>query len=574
MTNIDFAKIIKEKIKISEIISRDCNLIRSGTGFKALCPFHKEKTPSFVVNDDKESFNCFGCGKSGDVYSYIMAKHNIDFREALKFLAEYANVDIKLSTSSFEYNKKDDKKKYFEIMGFINNFYQNKLNQHLQTKKLSILERKKIDKKLIDKFKIGLSSNSKDLMVYLEKKFIDRNSLIELGIFKVNENGNSFDLFKNRLMFPIIDRLNRVIAFGGRILEGEGPKYINSWENSFFKKREILYNLNNLQGLNESNNTIYLVEGYTDVIALSKLGKYAVAPLGTSISIEQISLLWKYVEEPTIFLDGDKAGKMASKRLLDLTLPYLNIGKSLNFILLSDKRDPEDILNGNNGKQLLEEILKNKVSFLDTMMFFETKNELNSPERLLGYKKRLFNKLRLIENEDVRTLYITFLKKKLEEVFNHSIIKEQNKYKRGYDTYFVKLAKEKSQIRFVLRRERSIVGAMINNFKLLQDYDEQFAKIPLSNSELSKLRDYIIEIISTQTINSSKELKELLIEKGYSQLIKKHLPTSDCINYNLIEKYAMETTNIRDAGKALMDLINIQEKWYNELNKNLSNNFL
>ena len=574
MTNIDFAKIIKEKIKISEIISRDCNLIRSGTGFKALCPFHKEKTPSFVVNDDKESFNCFGCGKSGDVYSYIMAKHNIDFREALKFLAEYANVDIKLSTSSFEYNKKDDKKKYFEIMGFINNFYQNKLNQHLQTKKLSILERKKIDKKLIDKFKIGLSSNSKDLMVYLEKKFIDRNSLIELGIFKENENGNSFDLFKNRLMFPIIDRLNRVIAFGGRILEGEGPKYINSWENSFFKKREILYNLNNLQGLNESNNTIYLVEGYTDVIALSKLGKYAVAPLGTSISIEQISLLWKYVEEPTIFLDGDKAGKMASKRLLDLTLPYLNIGKSLNFILLSDKRDPEDILNGNNGKQLLEEILKNKVSFLDTMMFFETKNELNSPERLLGYKKRLFNKLRLIENEDVRTLYITFLKKKLEEVFNHSINKEQNKYKRGYDTYFVKLAKEKSQIRFVLRRERSIVGAMINNFKLLQDYDEQFAKIPLSNSELSKLRDYIIEIISTQTINSSKELKELLIEKGYSQLIKKHLPTSDCINYNLIEKYAMETTNIRDAGKALMDLINIQEKWYNELNKNLSNNFL
>ena len=111
MTNIDYAKIIKEKIKISEIISRDCNLIRSGTGFKALCPFHKEKTPSFVVNDDKESFNCFGCGKSGDVYSYIMAKHNIDFKEALKFLAAYANVDMKLSTSSFEYNKKDDKKK-------------------------------------------------------------------------------------------------------------------------------------------------------------------------------------------------------------------------------------------------------------------------------------------------------------------------------------------------------------------------------------------------------------------------------------------------------------------------------
>ena len=574
MNNIDYAKIIKEKVKISEIISRDCNLIRTGSGFNALCPFHEEKTPSFVVNDDKESFNCFGCGRSGDVYTYIMTKHNIDFREALKFLASYVNLDINTPTSNYEVNKKNDKKKYFEIMSFINNFYQNKLNKHLQSKKIGILERKKIDKKLIDKFKIGLSTNSSDLVAYLEEKHIDRKSLIELGIFKENDNGNTFDLFKNRLMFPIIDKFNRVIAFGGRILEGEGPKYINSWENNFFKKREILYNLNGLQGINDSNKNIYLVEGYTDVIAMSKLEKYAVAPLGTSISLEQISTLWKYVDEPTIFLDGDKAGKMATKRLLDLTLPYLNIGKSLNFILLSENSDPEDIINSENGEQLLEEILNNKISFLETMMYLEKKNELDSPERLLGYKKRLFNKLRLIENEDVKKLYTTFLKKKLEEVINYSLDKEQNKYRRGNDTYFVKLAKEKSQIRFVLRRERSIVGAMINNFKLLQDYDEQLAKVRLSNSELSKLRDYIVEIISTQSINSSKELKELLIEKGFSKLIKKHLPTSDCINYNIVEKYAMETTDIKDAGKALMDLINIQEKWYNNLNKNLSNNFL
>ena len=207
-------------------------------------------------------------------------------------------------------------------------------------------------------------------------------------------------------------------------------------------------------------------------------------------------------------------------------------------------------------------------------MIFEKKIDLSSPERLLGYKKRLFNKLNIIKNEEIRGLYKVFLQKKLSIVFSKSMNRTQENFSEVNDSYFLKLSRNKPDNRFVLRRERSIVVAMINNFKLLQDYDEQLAKIHISNEELSKLRDLIIEIISTKQISTSKQLKNSLIDMGLSTLIKKHFSTLDCINYNLVEKYAMENTDIKDAGKALMDLIKIQEKWYTNKNKNLSNNIL
>lgn len=574
MKKIDYAKIIKEKIKISDIIGKDVNLIVSGTNIKALCPFHKEKTPSFVINDLKGTFNCFGCGIRGDVFNYIMEKYNVEFKEALKIVASFANVDLNIKNISYQTKEKDKLKRYQFIMQYIADFYHKNLLRYLDRNRLEILEKKKINNNLVKKFKIGLSSDAFSLEKYLNTLSIETNHLIELGIFKKNENGSIYDLFKNRLMFPILDRLENVIAFGGRKIKGEGPKYINSWENDFFKKRQILYNLNNIKDLKERNDDIFLVEGYTDVIALSKIGKFAVAPLGTSISLEQIEILWKYADEPSVLLDGDRAGKMAAKRLLEITIPHLDVGKTLNFILLSENLDPDDILNSEGGTERFLNILNNKANFLDTLFYFEKKVDLNTPERLLGIKKRLFSKLEMIKNIEIRRLYKVFLNEKLNSLFKKSMKNVHNKYENNKDRYFVNFSKNKSVDRFVLRRERSIILAMINNFKLLQGYDEQLAKFPLSNSELSSLRDIIIETITTGSITSSSELKEILLNKGFSNLIKKHFVTEDCINFENIEKHARENTNIADAGKVLMDLINIQEEWYNNRNKNLSKNFV
>ena len=180
----------------------------------------------------------------------------------------------------------------------------------------------------------------------------------------------------------------------------------------------------------------------------------------------------------------------------------------------------------------------------------------------------------MIRNDEIKKLYKVFLQQKLNEIFTKSLKNNNTRFNQANDAFFLRTTKEKSENRFVLRRERAIVVAMINHFKLLQNYDEKLALIPLSNKELSKIRDAVIEILSTNTIFSSQEIKKILIEKGYSGLLKKHFSTIDCIKYNLVEKHAKETTDFKEASKTLIDLMSIQEKWYKNRNKNLSNNFL
>ncbi len=570
---IDYVKIIKSKLRISDIIGKDVKLIKSGNQLKALCPFHNEKTPSFVVNDDKESYVCYGCGSKGDIFSYIMEKYKIDFKEAIRILALEAGIDFEEKKNTFKNISTDNRKKYYSIMSHVAKFYHENLIDYLRNNRLSFLEEKKINQKLISDFYLGLSTNFEELEINLKKNSINTDDLIDLGIIKTNKYGKKYDMFNNRVMFPIKDNLERVIAFGGRRLDSEGPKYINSWENDFFKKRNILYNMNCMNSLKNKTDDLLLVEGYTDVIALQSAGFKAVAPLGTAISTDQIKLAWKYVNEPILFLDGDTAGINASNRVLNLVLPELKPDKSLKFVLADDSKDPEEIINHDNGVAAIHNILANKISFFDAMTFFESNKELNSPERLLGFKNRLLSKLDLIEDLETKDLYKFFLKKKYSSLIESNFTKS-NYAHQSYqkDKYFVNISKRKTNKDFVLRRERAIIGAMLNNFKLLTNYDEVLAKIYLSNNDLNKLRDAIIDIISSEKIENSMELKTAIIKKGFTNLIKKHFVTSDCINFNLVERYAKESTDLEYSKKALLEILNIQEKWYNNKNKILSNN--
>ena len=323
--NVDFVKIIKSRLNIVDLISKDVKLIRSGSNLKGLCPFHNEKTPSFLVNIQKENFKCFGCGKGGDIFSYIMEKYKVDFKESLRILANEAGIEIKKNNFSNEYsvNKNEDKKKYFQIMEDIAEYYHYNLKKTLKKNdyRNKILEEKKIGSHIIEKYFLGLSTDMEALKGYLSKKNIDLEILIDLGIFKRNQYGKPYDMFTNRLMFPIRDGFERVVGFGGRALDNTGPKYINSWENNYFKKRLLLYNMNNLKNLKSRSQDLFIVEGYTDVISMEENGYNAVAPLGTAVSIDQIQLSWKYVNHPNVLFDGDEAGVKATLRVLDLVLP-------------------------------------------------------------------------------------------------------------------------------------------------------------------------------------------------------------------------------------------------------------
>ena len=572
--NVDYAKIIKAKINLVDFLSKDLRIIKSGSNYKALCPFHNEKTPSFIINQDKNTYNCFGCGASGDVFSYVIEKYKVDFKEALKILANEVGVDLKYNSYSSLKKSTENKAKYLHIMNLISNFYNENLkknylnNNHIA----SFIKSKNIDIETIDKFHLGYSEDFLGVINYLNNRGYDNQTLIDLNIFKKNSNDKVYDVYSKRIIFPIKDKLDNTIGFGGRILEGNGPKYINSSENEFFKKRYLLYNMNNLKNIRSKLNKLFIVEGYTDVIAMEKAGFNSIAPLGTAVSEEQLKLAWDYNNEPIIFFDGDQAGKNASIRVLDIALQHLGVEKSLSFIFPEKSEDPDTILNKINGKDIIKSLLENKSSFIETLIKSELIENMNTPERVLLFKKSLFNKINKIENTEIKNLYSYIINEKVRESLKESIKKtDYNPIKINKDHQFIKKNKDRKEEQFVLRRERSILGAMINNFNLLKNNDETLAEIHISNSELSILRDNIIEIISKQDINESLELKENLINKGLSQIIKKHFNTRDCIQFSLIENYANEKTNIKNANKAFMDIINLQKEWYKRKNKNLSN---
>ena len=572
--NVDYAKIIKAKINLVDFLSKDLRLIKSGSNYKALCPFHNEKTPSFTINQDKNSFNCFGCGVSGDIFSYVMEKYKIDFKEALKILAIEAGVNLKNTSYSTAKKSTENKTKYLHIMNLMSNFYNENLKKNYlnNTYISTFLKSKNIDTATIDKFHLGYSEDYLSVIKLLYKKGFDDKILTDLNIFKKNSNNKIYDVYSRRIIFPIKDKLNNTIGFGGRILEGNGPKYINSSENEFFKKRFLLYNMNNLKNIKSKQHKLFIVEGYTDVIAMDKAGFNSVAPLGTAVSQEQLNLAWQYNNEPIIFFDGDKAGKHASIRVLDIALQYLSVEKSLSFIFPDNSEDPDTILNKTNGKDIVKSLLENKSSYIETLIKSELIENMNVPERILLFKKNLSNKINKIENKEIKNLYTYVMNEKVKESLKESIKKtDYNPVKINKDHQFIKKYKDRKEEQFVLRRERSILGAMINNFNLLKNNDEILAEMHISNNELSILRDNIIEIISKKDINESLHLKESLISKGLSQIIKRHFNTIDCIQFSLIENHANEKTNINNANKAFMDIINIQVEWYKRKNKNLSN---
>jgi len=572
--NVDYAKIIKAKINLVDFLSKDLRLIKSGSNYKALCPFHNEKTPSFNINQDKNTFHCFGCGVSGDVFSYVMEKYKIDFKEALKILANEVGVDLANTSHSSFKKSTENKTKYLHIMNLISNFYHENLkknylnNEHINT----FLKIKNIDNTTVEKFHLGYSEDFLGIIKFLNKKGFDDKILTDLNIFKKNSNNKIYDLYSKRIIFPIKDKLNNTIGFGGRILEGIGPKYINSSENEFFKKRFLLYNMNNLKNIKSKLDKLFIVEGYTDVIAMEKAGFNAVAPLGTAVSEEQLKLAWQYNNEPIIFFDGDIAGKNASIRVLDIALQYLEVERSLSFIFPDNSEDPDTILNKTNGRDIIKSLLKNKFSYIETLIKSELIENMNTPERILLFKKNLSNKINKIKNTEIKNLYKYIMNEKIQESLKESIKKtDYNPVKINKDHQFIKKYKDRKEEQFVLRRERSILGAMINNFNLLKNNDEILAEVHISNKELSILRDNIIEIISKKDINESLQLKESLINKGLSQIIKRHFNTRDCIQFSLIENYANEKTNINNANKAFLDIINLQEEWHKRKNKNLSN---
>lgn len=343
---------------IVEIISSYVSLKRAGRNFKANCPFHQEKTPSFVVNPDKQIFHCFGCGVGGDVFSFLMKHEQMNFPEALKHLADRAHIVLPES-KVMPTKEKSQMDRFYQIYAVALEFYHGNLMHPERGKAArSYLEKRNFGEKEIESFQLGFALPEwRTLYEFLSKKGFVDNELIRSGIIQRSSQGKTYDLFRNRVMFPILNVQGKPIAFGGRVMGDEMPKYLNSPESPIFQKRKEMYALNLAKkavAFSEEIRRILIVEGYLDCIRLHANDfSNTVATLGTSLTSEHVHILKRYADEAIVLFDGDKAGEQASLRGLDI---FLEEGMSVKVLCLPKGFDPDDFIRV-KGKEAMSELL-------------------------------------------------------------------------------------------------------------------------------------------------------------------------------------------------------------------------
>jgi DNA primase len=343
---------------IVDIISGYLTLKRTGNSYKGKCPFHNEKTPSFSVSQEKQLYHCFGCGAGGNAVTFIMEMEKLPFLDALKLLADRANIRLPEKTEATD-DQYEHKKRLYELHRMTGNFFYKRLKSDRQAQ--AYLLGRGISAETIKKFGLGYALDSwNDLGQYLESQGFTQKEMLDSGLQMQSESGRIYDRFRGRVMFPIINPRGQIVGFGGRILnsDGKGPKYLNSPETVIFSKSYELYNLNDAKK-NLTDGRIYLVEGYMDVVSLYEKGiKNAVAALGTAFTPYHGKILSRYVKEVVLLFDGDQAGQAATEKALNI-LKSTDI--SVTIIVLANDEDPDSFIQ-KNGLEAFENLRKSALT--------------------------------------------------------------------------------------------------------------------------------------------------------------------------------------------------------------------
>lgn len=416
-----FIEEIRNRVRISEVIGRTIPIKRAGREFHALCPFHKEKTPSFTINDEKGFYHCFGCGAHGDVINYIKEYEHLGYREAIEKLAGMAGVAVPQPTRA-EAEQYSREQSLQQVMELVTGWCEHQLNETGEGELArNYLRERGLSAETIAKFRIGYAPTDRDaLFRALKNQGISEKQLVEVGMLIAIDGKAPYSRFRRRLMFPIRDRKSRVIAFGGRVLPGEpnedAPKYLNSPETPLFHKGRQLFNLDLARRPAFDGGQLIICEGYMDVVALAQAGiAPAVAPLGTAITAEQLQICWQLVDAPTLCLDGDNAGQRAMTRATELALPLLVPGKTLRVALLPKGEDPDSLIR-NIGKHAFDEVIDGASPLSEVLwnQAFETGG--GTPEARAAQEQGLMTRIGQIKHPTVQHYYKQFVRDKLREM--------------------------------------------------------------------------------------------------------------------------------------------------------------
>ena len=416
-----FIEEIRNRVRVSEVVGKAVSLRRAGREFHALCPFHKEKSPSFTVNDEKGFFHCFGCGAHGDVIGFTMDYEHLGYREAVERLAGLAGLSVpKLTHAEVEKEKKAQSLR--DVMESVTAWMQEQLEQTSEGELARrYLRERGLSEETIARFRIGYAPADRDALAKaMQAKGISVAQLIEAGMLISVEDRSPYSRFRRRLMFPIRDRKSKVIAFGGRVLPGDpnadAPKYLNSPETPLFSKGRQLFNLDIARRAAFDEKQLIICEGYMDVIALAQAGVvHAVAPLGTAITPEQLQLCWQLVDEPTLCLDGDSAGQRAMTRATDIALPLLVPGKTLRVAVMPKGDDPDSLIRA-AGREAFDAVIAVAQPLATILWQQNMGGPAGTPEARAAQEQQLMLKVNQIKHPTVQHYYKQHVRDRLREM--------------------------------------------------------------------------------------------------------------------------------------------------------------
>ncbi len=526
---------IKTRLKVSTVVSKSVALKKRGKEYVGLSPFKNEKTPSFTVNDEKEFYHCFATSEHGNIFDFIMKTQSLKFGEAVKHLAQLAGMQ------PYMFSKKDEEreKKWKEYLSIYNqyvDFYHNELlkNDNCFNAR-DYLKNRYLGKDEVKKFKIGYIEKNPNFFDKLKNEFSEK-TLIESGLFYFDEKKKVYvERFRGRLIFPINNISGQPIALGGRIIEKLDflAKYINSPETIFFKKGSNLYNLDLARKLSNKLDHIYLVEGYMDVVGLSKNGiENAVANLGTSLTDRQILTLNQFFDDIIICFDGDESGYKAALRAAENSIKELKPEKQISFLFLPDKEDPDSYVNKNGKSNFVDFSKQNKLSIHQFIFSHYKKQTENNPSSMAVFEKKLREIASTIKDDFIKKYVLEYFLENISDLTPHSNQNKKKFYTKKTKTLesTKKYFNESQSLTGVELKEFSLLYLVMNNLTLLQSNTHLIENIKL----FTKVNIQIFKIIIDKLKSGERiSIEDLNLDKQLLDRINKFAPIKHILKNKL-----------------------------------------
>ncbi len=565
---------IKLRLKVSQVVGKSVQLKKRGKEFIGLSPFNNEKSPSFTVNDEKEFYHCFSSGEHGNIFDFLMKTKSIGFGEAVKILAGEAGMEP-YRFSNFDKKKDLRFQNYKNIFKDYSNYSQEQLFDKINNEALHYLKKRGLSEKIIIDFGLGFVPWKNEFYKKLSKSFSEEEINLTGLYYKSDKTGNYIDRFNSRILFPIKNISGDTIAFGGRIIkDGKFAKYINSPETEFYKKGNIIFNLDKAKECRADTEEVIIVEGYMDVVSLFSRGfKNVISNSGTALTERQISLIWKFFSSPTICLDGDESGQKAAYRIAEKLFPFINEKNKIFFSIMPEGNDPDDFVR-KNGIESYKNLLKEK-KVIQSFIWDYNLNKINksNPFEVSSFEKEIKRISYSIKDEVLKKYVLEDFLEKLDNLTPMQTSRQNQLYSKFSKRKNVKILNETKNL-YKKRKdlsktqilEFSILFIILNYIEIASKKIEELSDLEFISDKNELLKNTFIKLISegnnkielgNKIDNEYKNLVNEIIENSNIQLITKNKDEKEILE--LIDELIIELkeqNNLRKMESLEKKLIN------------------